>query len=80
MSLTGGFIGVVGLAWATFTGVSYFEVRKKIDEAVEAGEDPYELQSRAYEIANKKSKRVKPAKKAPKPQSKAKKARPKRKS
>ncbi|KAL3142332.1 hypothetical protein ABBQ38_002672 [Trebouxia sp. C0009 RCD-2024] len=79
LSLTGGFIGVVGLAWATFTGVSYFEVRKKIDEAVEAGKDPYELQSRAYEIASKRSSRVKPTKKALKPQGKAKKARSKRK-
>lgn len=52
---------------------------RKIDEAVEAGEDPYELQSRAYELASKKS-RVKPAKKAPKQQNKAaKKGRSKRK-
>ena len=52
---------------------------RKIDEAVEADEDPYELKSRAYEIATKKSLRVKPAKKASKPQNKAKKARSKRK-
>ena len=52
---------------------------RKIDEAVDAGEDPYELQSRAYELASKKS-RVKPAKKALKQQSKsAKKPRSKRK-
>ena len=52
---------------------------RKIDEAVDAGEDPYELQSRAYELASKKS-RAKPAKKAPKKQSKsAKKPRSKRK-
>ncbi|DBB10910.1 hypothetical protein WJX82_010240 [Trebouxia sp. C0006] len=59
LSLSGNLIGVVGLAWATFTGVSYFKVRKKIDEAVDAGEDPYELK-----VDRKKVRRAKPIKKA----------------
>lgn len=69
LTLSGSFIGFVGLAWATFTGVSYIEVRKKIDEAVEAGQDPYELK-----VDKRQVRRAKPAKKA-----KSKKERSKRK-
>lgn len=69
LSLSGSLIGVVGLAWATFTGVSYIEVRKKIDEAVEAGQDPYELKTDRKQV-----RRAKPVKKA-----KSKKERSKRK-
>jgi len=58
-TLTGTFIGAVGLSWATFTGVSYLEVKRKIDEAVDLGDQPYELKTEQKAV-----RRPKPVKKA----------------
>ncbi|EFN56359.1 expressed protein [Chlorella variabilis] len=42
--LVGSVAGIAGLTFASFTAVSYLEVKKRIDEQTAAGEDPYELQ------------------------------------
>jgi hypothetical protein len=39
----GSVAGIAGLTFASFTAVSYLEVKKRIDEQISAGEDPYEL-------------------------------------
>ncbi|KAI3426238.1 hypothetical protein D9Q98_008614 [Chlorella vulgaris] len=41
--LAGSLAGIAGLTFASFTAVSYFEVKRKIDEQIARGEDPYEL-------------------------------------
>ena len=41
--LGGSVLGIIGMTAATFVGVSYFEVKSKIDQQIAAGEDPYEL-------------------------------------
>lgn len=41
--LAGSIAGIAGLTFATFVGVSYLEVRDKINQQIIAGEDPYEL-------------------------------------
>ena len=35
--------GIAGLTFASFTAVSYLEVKRKIEGQLAAGEDPYEL-------------------------------------
>lgn len=47
------------MSWATFTAVSYLEVKRKIDEAVDSGETPYELKTEQKAV-----RRPKPVKKA----------------
>lgn len=37
-------VGIAGLTFLTFAVVSFTEMRRKIDEQVSRGEDPYELQ------------------------------------
>lgn len=66
-------IGVTGLSWAVFTAVSYIEVRKKIDEAVDAGQDPYELK-----VEKRPGQPVKTQRKKPTQKGKSKKERKKR--
>ena len=39
----GGIAGIAGATFAAFTAVSYLEVKRKIDEQIARGEDPYEL-------------------------------------
>ena len=39
----GSVAGIAGLSFASFVGISYLEVRRKIEEQLQAGEDPYEL-------------------------------------
>lgn len=39
----GSVAGIAGLTFLSFVGVSYVEVRRKIDEQIARGEDPYEL-------------------------------------
>lgn len=41
--LGGSIIGILAASAATFVGVSYLEVRDKINQQITAGEDPYEL-------------------------------------
>lgn len=41
--LGGSIIGIIAVSAATFVGVSYLEVRDKINQQIIAGEDPYEL-------------------------------------
>ena len=41
--LGGSIIGIIAASAATFVGVSYLEVRDKINQQITAGEDPYEL-------------------------------------
>ncbi|KAL4438202.1 hypothetical protein ABPG77_010563 [Micractinium sp. CCAP 211/92] len=42
--LAGSVAGIAGLTFLSFTAVSYLEVKRKIDEQIARGEDPYELQ------------------------------------
>ena len=42
-SQAGGIAGIAGLTFASFTAVSFFEVKRRIDEQVAAGEEPYQL-------------------------------------
>jgi len=37
-------LGIAAATYATFTVVSYLEVRNKIEQQISLGEDPYELQ------------------------------------
>jgi hypothetical protein len=39
----GSIAGIAGLTFASFTAVSFLEVRRKIEDQIAAGEDPYEL-------------------------------------
>jgi len=39
----GGIAGIAGATFAAFTAVSYFEVKRKIDEQIASGEEPYQL-------------------------------------
>eukprot|EP00892_Ulva_mutabilis_P011566 jgi/Ulvmu1/8782/UM048_0037.1 len=40
----GAVIGTVALTAAVFVGVSFFELKKKVDGQLERGEDPYKFQ------------------------------------
>lgn len=44
MLQAGSVAGIAGLTFLSFVGVSYFEVRNKIDGQIARGEDPYQLQ------------------------------------
>ena len=43
----GSVAGIAGLTFASFVGVSYLEVKRKIDDQLARGEDPYELRVEA---------------------------------
>lgn len=43
--LGGSIVGIAGALWATFVGVSYLEVKSKIDRQIAVGEEPYELRA-----------------------------------
>lgn len=45
VSAAGSIAGILGVTYATFTAVSYQEVKRKIDEQVARGEDPYQLKT-----------------------------------
>eukprot|EP00891_Asterochloris_glomerata_P009895 jgi/Astpho2/9895/Aster-x1617 len=65
--LAGNIAGIAGLTWATFTAVSYFEVKKKIDEQIAQGSEPYELkieQKQRQQPAGKKQGKKKKQRKA----------------